>query len=208
MGSPCLFLPCMPSILSAFCWVAREMFETLSTGKIVITVQQLWILLKPRAYSSFWAIILQNGDFKLSDVANNVRKLDRYLSFSYSSLAPNKEFYVTYTQKYNFYYQTFFLLEICFSCTYYEQITSIKMGRHRARLGENRQLPISWRSVLQKTAVFSTCSRSCARCWRKKLCVERMRNAIQGNYLKSVNNHSERRAKKQRPSFHTKVLPC
>ena len=112
MGSPCLFLPCMPSILSAFCWVAPEMFETLSTGKIVITVQQLWILLKPRAYSSFWAIIFQNGDFKLSDVANNVRKLDRYLSFSYSSLAPNKEFYVTYTQKYNFYYQTCPMLQI------------------------------------------------------------------------------------------------
>ena len=75
------------------------MFETLLTGKIVITVQQLWILLKPKAYSSFWALIFQNGDFKLPDVANNVRKLDRYLIFSYSSLAPNAEFYVTYTPK-------------------------------------------------------------------------------------------------------------
>ena len=108
IGSPCLFLPCMPVILSAFCWVARETFETLSTGKIVITVQQLWILLKPRAYSSFWAIIFQNGDFKLPDVANNVRKLDRYLIFSYSSLAPNTEFYVTYTQKIQLLLSNFF----------------------------------------------------------------------------------------------------
>ena len=58
------------------------------------------------------------------------------------------------------------------------------MGSHRARLGENRHLPISRRSVLQKTAVFSTCTRSCARCWRKKLCAVMMRNAIQGYYLK------------------------
>ena len=86
-------------------------------------------------------------------------------------------------KKYNLYYQTFFLLEICFSCTYYEKMTPIKMGSHRARLGENRHLPISRRSVLQKTAVFSTCTRSCARCWRKKLCAVRMRNAIQGYYL-------------------------
>ena len=35
-----------------------------------------------------------------------------------------------------------------------------------------------------KPALFWTCKRSCARCWRKKLCAVRMRNAIQGNYLK------------------------
>ena len=98
MGSPCLFLPCMPVILSVFCWVAREMFETWSTGKILITEQKLWILLKPRAYSSFWAVMFQWSDFKLTDVANNVKKLDYYLIISYSSLVRNAEFYVIYSQ--------------------------------------------------------------------------------------------------------------
>ena len=122
-GSQWLFLPCMRIILTVFCWVAREMFETWSTGKIVITEQKLWILVKPRAYSSLWAIIFQWRDFKLTDVA---RKLDHYLIISSSSWLQMQSFTSFIHKYYNFYYPIFFFLK--FSCTYYEQITPNKKG--------------------------------------------------------------------------------
>ena len=113
--------------------------RNLINRKSVITEQKLLILLKPRAYLSFWATIFQESDFKLTDVANNVRKLDHYLIISYSSLAPNAEFYVIYTQVLQLLLPNFFVLEICFSCTYYEQITPIIMGGHRARFIATRR---------------------------------------------------------------------
>ena len=61
-----------------------------------------------RKNSSFWTIIFQWSDFKLPDVANNVRKLDHYLIISYSSLAPNAESYVIYSQILNLLLANFF----------------------------------------------------------------------------------------------------
>ena len=52
MGSPCLFLPCMPVILSVFCWVAWEMFETWSTGKILIPEQKMEV-----GWSRIWGLV-------------------------------------------------------------------------------------------------------------------------------------------------------
>ena len=129
MGSPCLLLPSMPVILSVFCWVVQE---TWSAWKIVITEQKIWILHKPRAYSSSWTIIFQQSDLKLTDIANNVSKLDRYLIISYSSLAPMQSFTSFICKHYNFYYPTFFPFKICFSCTFLQVNNTNKKGGHHA----------------------------------------------------------------------------
>ena len=84
MESPCLFLPCMPVILSVFAELPEKCSKVDQPEKNVITEQTLWILLKPMAYSSLWAIIFQQNDFKLPDVANNagkVRKLAQLFFF-------------------------------------------------------------------------------------------------------------------------------
>ena len=46
----------------------------------------------------------------------------------------------------------------------------IKNMGPQARLGKNRNFPISRRAVPRKPEVFCTCARSCACNWRKKIC--------------------------------------
>ena len=50
----------------------------------------------------------------MTGVANNARKLDRYLIISYSSLAPNAEFYVIYSEILQLLLLNFFLFKMFF----------------------------------------------------------------------------------------------
>ena len=80
-----------------FCWVARGIrcSKLDQPEKLFLKSKKLWILLKPRTYSSFWAIIFEWSDFELLDVADNVRGIGPLsVIIPYSSLAPNAEFYV------------------------------------------------------------------------------------------------------------------
>ena len=124
-----------------FFGITRKAFETCSTGKIVVVWQKLLnitakleptYLFRPNSFSK----MISN----CSILQKKISKLDRYNIISHSGSkcpAPNAVFTSFIYKHYNFYYPTFFLLKICFPCTYYEYITPLKRGGHHARSGEN-----------------------------------------------------------------------
>ena len=112
MGSSCLFLRCMPFILSVFYRISQEAFETTPTGKIVVMYQKLLNITENLNLLKLFvrAIIFKKVISNCSILQRNVSKLDR-----------SKCSFTSFIGKYyNFYYPTFFLLKIYFPFTNYE----------------------------------------------------------------------------------------
>ena len=104
---------------------------------------------------------------------------------------------------YTFYYPTFFILKICFPCTYYEYIKSLNMGDHRARSEENSD-PLKDKLGVNENRPFYQCARANARAIdAKKIKRSRVAQSKTGESFQRPNKET-----KCGDSLHPKYIVC
>ena len=186
MGSPCLFTRQQALKMRYFYWLLVKSLNRLHTELNLGYLKGTKFCLESKASFIDTSSI---ASFNLFLVA----WWREYCTFSDSSVVSFKSWpwpkYIhqetIFPKKIMFYYQTFFLLQICSSldCSY--QIPEKKFGGHRARLREKENL-FRYRAQFEGNLLRFVGARAHVRApmtWTS--CAVGMRNAILRNYLKN-----------------------